>query len=119
MTVREWLRANDYNELADQIAEVLEELKATGSKERRSWGVVLAGGKDGKPLIVAGREFPVLASAQEVYGKPVTINAIRKDPNEEFPAPRMTGRWPRKRRLPRAVKRLAKKTSRSQHARAS
>jgi hypothetical protein len=119
MTVREWLRVNDYKDLEEQIAEVVEELKAAGSKERRSWGFVLSGGKEGKPLIVANREFPVLASAQEAYRKPVTPNAIRNSPDEKFPTPRRTGRWPRKKRLPRKAKRLAQKANRSPHAQAS
>jgi hypothetical protein len=119
MTVREWLPKNGYGETADLITEVLADLKASGSKERRSWGLILSGGKNGKPAVVAGREFPVLASAQEAYKKPITANAINNNVNEEFPKPRVTGRWPKKRRLPRTAKRLAKKTSRPQHARAS
>ena len=94
MTVREWLRANDYEEVDALIARALAIHKTNGSKERRSWAVVLCGGKDGAPAVVAGLEFPVLASAQEAYGKPVTANTIRKNPNEEFPRPRVTGRWP-------------------------
>jgi hypothetical protein len=98
MTVREWLRANHYAEIDALIARAIATHKANGSKERRSWAVVLCGGKDGAPLEVAGIEFPVLAAVQEAYGKPVTANAIRKSPTEVFLQPRVTGRWKKRRR---------------------
>lgn len=119
MTVREWLKANDYEEVDALITRAIAIHKANGSKERRSWAIVLCGGKNGVPLVVAGLEFPVLASAQEAYGRPVTVNAIRKGTNEEFPKPRVTGRWLKRKRLPRKAKRLTNKTTRPQHARAS
>ena len=99
MTVRDWLRVNGYQEVAAEIDRAVATHKATGSKERRSLGVVLCGGRDGLPLEVAGIEFPVLAAAQEAYGKTVTSNAIRKNPGEVFPPPRVTGRW-QKKKLP-------------------
>jgi hypothetical protein len=84
MSVRQWLRANNYNDVADTIDEILAEFKAAGSKERRNWADVLTG-HDGKPVTIAGREFPILASAQRSRGKPVTPTAIQRNEIEEFP----------------------------------
>jgi hypothetical protein len=116
MTVREWLPRNGYEDVAALIDEVLAEFEAADSKERRNWADTLSGGKDGKPAIVAGREFPVLRSAQESRNKPVTPNAIRRpEEHEPFPRARQTGRWPKK--LPVRAKRLAKKGPRKVVAR--
>ena len=95
MTVREWLRANGYRDVADMIDEILAEWKAKGSRERRNWADVLCG-RGGKPVTIAGRKFPVLASAQISRGLPVTANAIQRSKDEEFPAVRRAGRWTRR-----------------------
>ena len=119
MTVRQWLRGNDYNDVADLIDEVLAEFKAKESKERRNWADVLCG-KGGKPVTIAGRTFPILASAQASRGLPVSSNAIRRNEDEEFPVPRRTGRWPKSKRLETVnTTRLPGKSSRRRHARAS
>ena len=114
MTVREWLRRNGHEAVLALIDEVMAEFAAAKSKERRNWADVLSGGKDGKPIVVAGREFPVLKAAQISRGKPVTANAISSDQeHDEFPGVRRTGRWPaKKRRLPTKTKRVAKKVVR-------
>jgi len=126
MAVRQWLGENNYEDVGALIDEVMAEFAAAGSKERRNWADVLSGGKNGKPVIVSGREFSVLASAQISRGKPVTPNAIRRNAVEEFPAARRTGRWPAKtqvtKQVPKGVKRTAHKASRkraSRHAQAS
>lgn len=98
ITTRTWLRQNDYEDVADLIDEVIADLRSRGSKERRNWWDVLAGGKGGSSLTVAGREFPVLATAQRRQGKPVTPNAILRNKDEQPPPMRKTGRWPAKRR---------------------
>src|SRR5262245_10775348 len=100
MTIRTWLAENNYADVAALIDEVMAEFEASGSKERRNWADVLSGGKDGKPAVIAGREFPVLAAAQVSRNKPVTANAISRNENEEFPGVRKTGRWP-KTKLPK------------------
>jgi hypothetical protein len=111
MTVREWLPRNGYSNIAAMIEEIIAEFEAAGSKERRNWGDTLSGGKDGKPAVVARREFPVLKSAQESRNKPVTPKAIRSsEEHEPFPRPRQTGRWPKK--LPIRARRIARKTAR-------
>jgi len=116
MTTRDWLRQNGYEDVVELIDEVLAELAARGSKERRNWWDVLAGGKDGKPNAVAGREFPVLRIAQIRQGRPVTPNALSRKKNEQPPDAVRTGRWPKKRRgksqLPGQAKREAKTTGR-------
>jgi hypothetical protein len=119
MTVREWLRANDYNDIADVIDQILSEFKATGSKERRNWADALCG-NEGKPVTIAGREFPILKSAQMSRGVPVSADAIQRNESEEFPGARKTGRWPRRRKLAGLkTKRHAQKANRPRHARAS
>jgi hypothetical protein len=93
MTARAWLKANGYEDVATLIDQVLAELKTKGSKERRNWWDILSGGPNGKPRVVAGREFPVLFVAQKRQGKPVTANAIRRNKREKPPEIRSTGRW--------------------------
>ena len=119
MTVREWLRANNYNDIADMIDEILADFKAVGSKERRNWADVLCG-NDGNPVTIAGREFPILASAQISRGLPVSPNAIQRNEKEEFPEVQKTGRWPRRRKLASVkTKRHAQKATRPRRVRAS
>jgi hypothetical protein len=111
MTVREWLPRNGYEDVAALITEVLAEFELEGSKERRNWADVLSGGKDGNPLVVSGRTFPVLRSAQESRNKQVTVNAIKRpEEYEPFPRARQTGRWPKK--LPVRARRMARKSAR-------
>ena len=93
MTTRDWLRQNDYEDVAELIDEVMAARAARGSKERRNWWDVLAGGKDGRPNVVAGREFPVLRIAQARQGKPITPNAICRNNDERPPDMVRTGRW--------------------------
>ena len=72
----------------------------------------------GNPVVIAGVEFPILASAQRSRNVPVTANAIDRNKNEEFPPSRVTGRWQNKRKVPRRARQLAK-AARAAHARAS
>ena len=97
MTTRDWLRQNGYEDVVGLIDEVMATLTARGSKERRNWWDVLAGGKGGKPSVVGGREFPVLRVAQARQGKPISPNAISRSDNEQPPDLARTGRWPKKR----------------------
>ena len=89
-------------------------------KERRNWWDVLAGGKDGAAMVVAGHEFTVLRAAQIRQAKPVTSNALCRNENEQPPDARGTGRWP-KAQLPVKATRAAKKkiTRKIARARAS
>jgi hypothetical protein len=96
MTCREWLRANDYNDVADLIDEAMSRMATRGSKQRRNWWGILAGGMNGKPCVCEGITFPVLVSAQRHERKKITDNAIRRNPKEKPPAVRVTGRWPQK-----------------------
>ena len=96
MTTRDWLRQNGYGDVVELMDEVMAILAAKGSRERRNWWKVLAGGKGGRPSVVAGREFPVLRVAQVRQGKPITSNAISRSDCEEPPEIVRTGRWPRK-----------------------
>jgi hypothetical protein len=94
MDARRWLRANGYDDVADMINEVMSEWRAAGKKTRRNWWDVLAGGKNGRPSNREGRTFPVLRAAQLRQGKPVTKNAICRNPEEEAPPIVVSGRWP-------------------------
>lgn len=94
MTARDWLNQNGYEDVADLIDEMMAEIKARGSRERRNWWDILSGNPKGTSRVVAGRLFPVLAIAQRRQGKPVTPNAIRRNKREAPPEVRKTGRWP-------------------------
>jgi hypothetical protein len=115
MIALKWLRNNAYHNVANLIDEVNAENKAAGRKTRRNWWDTLAGGDDGRPFTVNGREFPVLRAAQIRQGKPTTPNAIYLNPNEQPPDVVATKRWPR-RHLPSKARRLSDKPRR-QHAR--
>ena len=93
MNARDWLRANGYGDVANLIDEVINEWQTQGKKTRRNWWAVLAGGKNGKPSIRATRTFPVLRAAQIRQGKPVTDNAICRNPEEDIPPIISSGRW--------------------------
>ncbi len=94
MTAREWLRANGYADVAHMIDQILAEWRVAGNRQRRNWWQVLAGRKDGTPVVVAGREFPVLAAAQRRQCVKVSKNAIRNKRREKAPPIRITNRWP-------------------------
>jgi hypothetical protein len=102
-----------YEDVAALIDEVIADLAARGSKERRNWWDVLAGGKDGAPIVVAGREFSVLRAAQIRQGKPVTLNAISRNRDEQPPDAVRTGRWPKKRRGNKQLSAKAARTTRT------
>lgn len=93
MTTRDWLRQNGYDDIADLIDEAMADMQRNGSKQRRNWWDVLAGGKDGTPITVSGLQFPVLRAAQLRQNKPVTPNAIQRNRRESVPAVRITNRW--------------------------
>ena len=116
MTARDWFRENGYGDVADLIDGVMSELKAHGSKERRNWWDVLAGGKDGKPIIVNGHEFPVLRVAQIRQGRIVTKNAISRNEAEVPPDVVVTDRWKSKHLPSKARKPL--RHSKRNHAKA-
>ena len=102
MTCREWLRANNYEDVVNLIDQVMAKIAARGSKQRRNWWETLAGGVNGKPIMREGVEFPVLRAAQLHQRVPITPNAICRNSEEKPPEPRNTNRWPgrkRKRRL--------------------
>lgn len=92
-TARAWLARNGYEDYAELIDEVMTEWKAKGSKERRDWWEKMSGGVNGKPCVIAGREFPVLAAFQIRQGKPVTENAERRNTNEVAPMIQKQARW--------------------------
>ena len=90
---RIWLRENQYSDIADQIDKIMKQWDKEGKKTRRNWWDILAGGKDGKPRVIAGYKFPVLKAAQKRQGKPVTKNAIARKPREKAPEKLSQPRW--------------------------
>ena len=93
MDARVWLRDNGYDDIADMIDEIMREWKDDGKKTRRNWWDILAGGKKGQQVTVAGRRFPVLKAAQIRQGMPVTKASIRKKRNEHAPPVQVQERW--------------------------
>lgn len=94
ITVREWLRKNGYNDIADEIDNIMQEWSEKGKKTRRNWWEILSGGKNGKSRTIYGKTFPVLKAAQIRQGVPVTKNAICRNENENPPKIKKTNRWP-------------------------
>ncbi len=93
ITVRRWLSNNGYHETVKKIDEIENKWKETGKHTRRNWWDILSGGKNGKPCIIYGYEFPVLQVAQIRQGKPLTKNAIKINDKETAPPILYTGRW--------------------------
>jgi hypothetical protein len=94
MTCRDWLRTNGYENIVDLIDQAMAKMAARNSKQRRNWWDILSGGAEGSPCLVEGIEFPVLRVAQVRQGKPITPNAIRRNP-KELPPDVRPGRWKR------------------------
>lgn len=82
-TVRHWLRANGYPDVADLIDQLMARWRRKGLATRRNWWDILSGGENGAPRVVGGVEFPVIAAAQRRQGRPVTNNALRRGEESE------------------------------------
>lgn len=95
ISVRNWLVQNNYEDVAALVDTVMDGWKVKGTKTRRSWWDVLAGGKNGKPRTIEGVTFPVLKAAQIRMGVPVTDNAICRENEENIPLKTISGRWVR------------------------
>jgi hypothetical protein len=95
---RKWLRANGYDDVADLIDEVMLEWQNAGIRTRRNWWDLLAGTSKGEPSKIGDKEFPILTVAQIRQGRPLTPNSISRNPSEEIPPFRATGRWVKKKR---------------------
>ncbi len=92
--IKSWLKASGYVEILALIEETEAEWKVKRKRTRRNWWDILAGAAKGRPKVVAGHTFPVLAVAQERQGLPVTENAIHRAGEEPAPGVWRTGRWP-------------------------
>jgi hypothetical protein len=92
-TVREWLRANGYEEVARWIDEIMAEWKAQGKGTRRNWWQILAGDSRGNPRKVAGRTFPVIRAARIRQQLPNVDNAQSNAPREVAPKIQPSPRW--------------------------
>lgn len=82
---KKWLYENGYKDIVRMMDEVTGDRLRTGKDIRQDWWNVLAGNSKGLSKIVSGRKFPVLKAAQELQGKPVTKNALRRNLNETPP----------------------------------
>jgi hypothetical protein len=118
MTCRTWCAGNNYADVVKLIDKADASIAAKGKRSRRNWWDTLAGGRDGKPSVREGIEFPVLRVAQIRQGKPITPNAIWRSEDEQPPEVIATKRWPRK-RLPSRARQIAQKPNRSRAAQAS
>lgn len=93
LSIRKWLVQNGYEDVAASIVQIMAGWQLKGTKTRRSWWDVLAGGKDGKPKNIEGVTLPVLKSAQIRMGVPVTPNALCRNESEDIPSVIHGGRW--------------------------
>lgn len=89
---RAWLREQGYQDVADQIDDIMAEWAAAGNRTRRNWWDILAGDKQGRPRVVAGRIFPVLRAAQERQHRNVMAGAL-SSPGEKNPVAWRSNRW--------------------------
>ena len=95
MNIKDWLAENGYEDVVDLINQVEAEWKAKSMKTRRDWWHVLAGTASGAPIVIAGREFPVLWAARKRKGLPDVKNSVKRNKREVPPPLRRTGRWPK------------------------
>jgi hypothetical protein len=94
-----WLRANGYDDVADDIDRVMATWKAEGKATRRNWWEILAGKADGTPRVAGGITFPVLRAARIRQGlDPNVPDVVQRNPKEVPPPVRVSPRWPKKRR---------------------
>jgi hypothetical protein len=94
--IRSWLRDNRYGDVAQLIDDALKQWKREGVNTRRNWWDILSGGKSGRSKNFGGRVFPVLRAAQIRQNRPITPNALCRNPKEQPPGAWKTGRWPKK-----------------------
>jgi hypothetical protein len=93
-SARGWLYENNYKDVLEIIDDIIFEWKKTGNKQRRNWWDILAGDKNGKSRVIAGREIPVLKAAQKRKNAKVTKNAICRNEEEQPPMPiNPNNRW--------------------------
>ncbi len=92
LVAKQWLKDNNYDDVAALIDEITKEWKIKGKNTRRSWWEILAGDSRGNPRTVAGREFPVLRAAQIRQGVPITDSALCRNGREQAPPIRVTRR---------------------------
>jgi len=93
MDARHWLRANRYDDIADEIDRIIATWKVAGKRTRRNWWDILAGDPDGNPRKVAGRAFPVIRAIQfRNYGR-VMEGSIQRARHETAPPIAPIGRW--------------------------
>jgi hypothetical protein len=96
--VRFWLRANGYDDVADQIDQMMVRWKAQGKVTRRNWWEILAGDKNGNPRIAGGKKFPMLRAARIRQGLGTDVpNLLCRNVNEQAPPVRNPPRWSRER----------------------
>ncbi len=79
---RSWFVAHGYTEVAGMIDEIEAEWKAEGKRTRRNWWEAAAGDRHGRPRIVAGRVFPIIAAArarQNLKPAPTAIANKRRE----------------------------------------
>ncbi len=91
--IREWLRSNSYDAIADMIDLVIDSWKAMGKRTRRNWWDILAGRRDGRSRMAGGVAFPVMRAARIRQQLPEVPNAICRNPEEQPPPVVPQGSW--------------------------
>lgn len=89
----QWLRQNNYDDIAGQLARLEAIWKSQGKNTRRSWWEQLAGNPDGTPKEVYGEKIPVLHTARRRMGLADDVGAICRNPGEDFPPKLPMARW--------------------------
>ena len=119
MVIKKWLK-DDYPDYLELINRTEAGWKATGRGTRRNWWDVLAGLRDGTPVVIDGQQFPVLRTARERKGWAHVSHAECRNENE-IAADFRFGRWGKKKKskLPKKAKPVARKAKRMRHRKAS
>lgn len=95
ITAREWLKQNNYSDVANIFDDFIEHNKKRGSGERRNYWDLLSGRKDGECFQRHGFTFPILETVRSTR-KPNYLpskHAIKRNINEEVPLPIKQARW--------------------------
>lgn len=90
---RVWLRMAGFDDLADEIDRIMQSWKDRGLKTRRNWWEALAGTPSGKPMVVEGVVFPILAAVRQSRGLEPVKGALKVPSKFAVPAAVRQVRW--------------------------
>jgi hypothetical protein len=93
VSARDWLRQNNYEDVAGKIDSVMSRWAKQGKATRRNWWDVLAGRLDGRPKKIEGITFPVLRTARVRKGWDVPSGCLCRNDDEQAPPAAQQARW--------------------------